>query len=244
MLDPRSVYEYSLSLQDSWEDQELKKRLELFQTFSKLYERHRDLLNEILALEHTGSKGLGQPGLFNYIQGVVLDQQVFLTTNLLDGHSQVVTQPQQIWLIGRDGAQVSLPIRDKRLSRRHAAIQYRAGEGFSITDLGSTNGTFVNGERIGQRLVLCEGDRIRLGSMTFSFFICRTGQALPPLPPDLLAQLGSPPLPATIPGGEPASPSNAEVETLGSKPEDSQEGIPPFVFEETLRFMRQRSGHN
>lgn len=240
MLDPRSLYEYSLSLQDTWEDQELKKRLELFQTFSKLYERHRDLLNEILALEHVGSKGLGQPGLFNYIQGVVLDQQVFLTTNLLDGQSQVVTQPQQTWLIGRDGAQVSLPIRDKRLSRRHAAIQYRPGEGFCITDLGSTNGTFVNGERICQRMALCEGDRIRLGSMTFSFFICKVGQALPPLPAELLAQLGSASMQATLPGGAAAGcDANAEASENNGKGE-----TPPLVFEETLRFIRQRSSHN
>lgn len=240
MLDPRSLYEYSLSLQDSWEDQELKKRLELFQIFSKLYERHRDLLNEILALEHTGAKGLGQPGLFNYVQGVILDQQVFLTTNLLDAHSQVITQPQQTWTIGRDGAQVSLPIRDKRLSRRHAAIQHRDGEGFSIIDLGSTNGTFVNGERICQRMPLCEGDRIRLGSMTFSFFICRTGQALPPLPAELLAKLNSSLLQATLPGAE-ANLDSASVEA--SEMEDKGE-VPPLVLEETLRFIRQRSGHN
>jgi hypothetical protein len=234
MLDPHSLYEYSLSLKDSFEDRELQKRLELFQAFSKLYERHRDLLNEILALEQTGAKIPGKLGFFNYVQGVVLDRQAFLVTNLLQGLSQILVQPQHLWLIGRDAGQVSLPIRDKRLSRRHAAIQYR-DDGFYVTDLDSTNGTFVNGERIRHPLFLQDGDRVRLGSMTFTFFVCSTGQELPPVAPEVLAHLRPAQLPETLTGQE------SVVEPFDS-PEEAE--IPPFVFEETLRFIRHRSGHN
>lgn len=52
------------------------------------------------------------------------------------------------------------------VSRQHAGIRGDAG-GFSIADLGSMNGTFVNGERVGQeprRLKNC--DSITLGGMT------------------------------------------------------------------------------
>ncbi|MBD0266659.1 MAG: FHA domain-containing protein [Cyanobacteria bacterium Co-bin8] len=234
MLDPHSLYEYSLSLKDSFEDRELQKRLELFQVFSKLYERHRDLLNEILALEQTGAKIPGQLGFFNYIQGVVLDRQAFLMTNLLQGQSQILVQPQHIWVIGRDTSQVSLSVRDKRLSRRHAAIQYR-DDGFYITDLGSTNGTFVNGERIRHPLFLQDGDRVRLGSMTFTFFACNSGQELPPVDPEVLSHLKQTQLPETLPDHE----SIIEAFSCAEEAE-----IPPFVFEETLRFIRHRSRHN
>jgi pSer/pThr/pTyr-binding forkhead associated (FHA) protein len=51
---------------------------------------------------------------------------------------------------------------DPEISRRHARA-WRGTEGeLRIEDLGSANGTFVNGERIEQRL-LEEGDRIQVG---------------------------------------------------------------------------------
>ncbi len=52
-------------------------------------------------------------------------------------------------------------------SRRHAEIVPVTG-GFVLRDLGSTNGTFVNGERISERQ-LQPGDRIRIGSNSIAF---------------------------------------------------------------------------
>jgi len=63
--------------------------------------------------------------------------------------------------IGREGCDITLP--DPDVSRRHAAIQIMAGE-LSIEDLGSTNGTFVNGEQIMERRTLRGGDEVRIGS--------------------------------------------------------------------------------
>ncbi|HEY9879816.1 MAG TPA: FHA domain-containing protein [Leptolyngbyaceae cyanobacterium] len=241
MLDPRSLYEYSMSLSDSSEDAELQKRLELFQVFSKLYDRHRDLLNEILALEQIGARSPGRQGIFSYIQGLVLGQEALLVTNLIDGQSQALEQGQQIWLIGRDGSQVSVPIRDKRLSRRHAAIQYRPQQGFYIADLGSTNGTFVNGERILQPILLKDGDRLRLGSMTCSFFICQERQALPAVSTETLNYLNS----VTMPSGSSTAGTDAESSPMPRELEDQAEGeISSFIFEETLRFARIRSFNN
>ena len=52
-------------------------------------------------------------------------------------------------------------------SRRHAEI-LGTGEGFILRDLDSTNGTFVNGERIDRQL-LRPGDRIGIGDRTITF---------------------------------------------------------------------------
>jgi pSer/pThr/pTyr-binding forkhead associated (FHA) protein len=59
-------------------------------------------------------------------------------------------------------------------SRRHAEITGGSG-GFTLYDLGSTNGTFVNGDQIQER-VLEPGDRIQIGSSTITF--CQVGGGL------------------------------------------------------------------
>lgn len=53
---------------------------------------------------------------------------------------------------------------DQAVSRRHAEIR-RSGEGWRIVDVGSTNGTIVNGAQIPrhQEVPLADGDEIRVG---------------------------------------------------------------------------------
>jgi hypothetical protein len=53
------------------------------------------------------------------------------------------------------------------VSDRHASLRFRDRE-FVLTDLDSTNGTFVNGERVGQH-TLADGDRVRFGSSEWVF---------------------------------------------------------------------------
>ena len=54
------------------------------------------------------------------------------------------------------------PARDLDVSVRHAAV-FRAAGGWVVRDLGSTNGTWVNGEEVKGDRVLLSGDLIRLG---------------------------------------------------------------------------------
>jgi signal transduction histidine kinase len=69
-------------------------------------------------------------------------------------------------LIGRSSE--ALPIDDTTVSRRHAELTPDAGEWF-IRDLQSQNGTFVNGNRIADRVKLKPGDQIRAGKTLFVF---------------------------------------------------------------------------
>jgi pSer/pThr/pTyr-binding forkhead associated (FHA) protein len=57
---------------------------------------------------------------------------------------------------------------DLRASRKHCAI-YVTPSGYVVRDLGSVNGTFVNGKRIAQALVK-DGDRLLVGSTEMSFY--------------------------------------------------------------------------
>lgn len=57
-------------------------------------------------------------------------------------------------------------VNNNNASRRHAQIE-ASGDGFAIKDLGSTNGTWVNGERISGRVRLRENDTVIIGDTEF-----------------------------------------------------------------------------
>jgi hypothetical protein len=69
-------------------------------------------------------------------------------------------------VLGR-GHEADVRIADASVSRRHAEVRYD-GERVLVEDLGSTNGTSVNGERIA-RATLVAGDRLTLGAATVIF---------------------------------------------------------------------------
>jgi diguanylate cyclase (GGDEF)-like protein len=69
--------------------------------------------------------------------------------------------------IGRS-QQADIQVVDEGISRRHATIEHR-GDHVVIRDLGSTNGTFCNGERITE-YNLKDGDKIQVGSTTILKF--------------------------------------------------------------------------
>jgi len=79
-------------------------------------------------------------------------------------------------VLGRENATITLA--DEETSRRHATIRIVAG-GAVIEDLGSTNGTFVDGRRIDDATPLTGTETIRLGQSTFQLEI-----EAPPAPAD------------------------------------------------------------
>lgn len=71
-------------------------------------------------------------------------------------------------LIGRSSE--ALPISDTTVSRRHAELTPDDGKWY-LRDLHSANGTFVNGQRIADRVQLQPGDQVRCGSTLMVFAI-------------------------------------------------------------------------
>lgn len=68
--------------------------------------------------------------------------------------------------IGREGSGIALP-QDGTASRRHARVE-PIGNGWQVLDLGSTNGTLVNGARV-TASPLRSGDVLRVGATEFRF---------------------------------------------------------------------------
>jgi pSer/pThr/pTyr-binding forkhead associated (FHA) protein len=77
--------------------------------------------------------------------------------------SRFVIQEQAV--IGRSPS-CEIAVDDSRASRRHARVEMEAGK-LSLTDLGSRNGTFVNGERLEGARALETGDRVTIGATVF-----------------------------------------------------------------------------
>jgi pSer/pThr/pTyr-binding forkhead associated (FHA) protein len=69
-------------------------------------------------------------------------------------------------LIGRHADGLGRLGDDEGISRYHARVRLDAGELCTVEDLGSTNGTFVNGRRISVPQTLKQGDTITLGDST------------------------------------------------------------------------------
>jgi signal transduction histidine kinase len=68
--------------------------------------------------------------------------------------------------MGRDSSN-AVRLHDTEVSRRHAELR-QGGDGYRIVDLGSANGTFVNGQPIDQT-ALHSGDRVQLGQTVMEF---------------------------------------------------------------------------
>jgi ABC-type multidrug transport system ATPase subunit/pSer/pThr/pTyr-binding forkhead associated (FHA) protein len=82
--------------------------------------------------------------------------------------------PQAI--IGRDPEMCNIVLDNSMVSRRHAAIDIDGQNNATLSDLGSTHGTFVNGERITSR-TLKEGDRVGFGPQGVLAFAYRFREA-------------------------------------------------------------------
>ncbi len=80
------------------------------------------------------------------------------------------------YVLGRHADSI-VPMDAETVSRRHALL--RIGQGRAVLeDLGSHNGTFVRGERLSGPKTLADGDKFKLGSVSFVFIVLRTPSRL------------------------------------------------------------------
>lgn len=86
---------------------------------------------------------------------------VLVLSGPLKGHKYFVKSDSKI-LIGRSNEANIRIAYDDFCSRKHALLYWKGGTCF-IKDFNSTNGTFINNERISEKIELHDGDIIGLG---------------------------------------------------------------------------------
>lgn len=150
--------------------------------------------------------------------------------SLTDGREYaILTSPL---VLGRD-ASCDVVVASKRVSRRHAEI-VPTPKGYLLVDA-STNGTFVNGERIPGEQLLARADVIRLGDDEFRFYAdivkeppggqAPPAAAAPPAP----ATPAAPAAPAAAPAvpAVPAAPAAPAAPGAQHRLNDTMHGLPP-----------------
>lgn len=126
--------------------------------------------------------------------------------------------------IGRDSTN-EITINDAEVSRRHARLTFQGGK-YVLEDLGSTNGTFVNGQRLAGPRVLKAGEVVSFGEQIVLVFEVTTNdpgatmvspRAAAAVPSVSRPATPPPPPPSDYVGNVPASPSSAESEPAPAK---------------------------
>lgn len=91
------------------------------------------------------------------LRGNVTPGNAGLTMRVLPGTART---------LGR-GPQANFIVTEALVSRLHCRFVAGASDKFEVEDLGSTNGTWVNGQRV-ERAELAAGDMIRIGQLVLS----------------------------------------------------------------------------
>ncbi|MGB1285756.1 MAG: FHA domain-containing protein [Aggregatilineales bacterium] len=121
-------------------------------------------------------------------------------------------QPNQVYeltettiSLGRDVTN-QLVINDREVSRHHLRFT-RGQDGYTVEDLGSTNGTFINGKRVSGASLLKDGDMLGLGeTVTLGYEVVR----------------GDMPAPVSTPSEQPANPYQAQPDNVYQPPAQQQ----------------------
>jgi hypothetical protein len=118
-------------------------------------------------------------------------------------------------ILGREHGSADLVIDDPGVSRRHARVLANNG-GVIVEDLGSSNGTYVNGERIARPVELGPGDEVQVGATVLGVEGGTAATALMP-----------PGEPATTEHPGPAEPPSPRQPSPGRRPAPRRLAPPP-----------------
>jgi DNA-binding response OmpR family regulator len=98
-----------------------------------------------------------------------------------DGSMQELPLEAEHLVLGRADT-CDIVLAGQLVSRRHACIR-RVEQGYVLEDLGSHNGTTVNGQPLSGTRVLHDGDRIEVGGVRRLFFVDNDATSTRPRPP-------------------------------------------------------------
>ncbi len=151
---------------------------------AKFGQVQQSLTNELTATvrDHAKAEGLGFRGGVS----VELEADASLKVGLFRVHpsydERIQLDEPNAWLEGPDGyhhvlkggvsmvgrlSDSDIVINDQNVSRRHAEV-HAVGDSYELVDLGSTNGSKINGQRV-QRQRLVDGDQVTFGAVTLRF---------------------------------------------------------------------------
>jgi pSer/pThr/pTyr-binding forkhead associated (FHA) protein len=139
--------------------------------------------------------------------------------------------------IGRDATN-DIVINDAEISRRHARLTFQGGK-YVLEDLGSTNGTFVNGQRLAGPRVLKAGEVVSFGEQIILVVEVTTMDAGATMVSPRAAAVPSssrpvgppPPAPTEYAGSVPASPAPVIVEPA------RRTNLTPFIIAAVVLFL-------
>ncbi len=157
----------------------------------------------------------------NYVLQVVRGRSASTTLKLNDGVNTV----------GRHD-DCMIRIKSSQVSRRHCEL-VEEGEDLTLRDLGSSNGTFVNGKRVAGQKKLSHGDELTLGAVTLR--VAKLGQPAPLGPVAApKAKAGDTAVIDAIPAEEEIEHEEFELEFDDEEPAPEVEGIPLADDDSTL----------
>jgi len=121
------------------------------------------------------------------------------------------------YLMGRS-REAAVIVKDKLASRNHCKVTATGPEEWTVADLGSSNGTYVNRQRITTR-ILSHGDTVQIGSAMLEFRLLSattaptviTPHEAPESAPPRPQAAAAPPLPPVAPTPPPVPPQAAQV---------------------------------
>lgn len=135
----------------------------------------------------------------------------------IDSENSTIPLNGDRYVIGRsDECEIVLPEAEGTVSRRHAILERGDDGSWSLIDLASRNGTFVNGEKVRDRYVLSEGAALRLGHVSLTLVLPQVAPAASFVPARQVPAptvVIPPPQPSTVaisaPIASPALPPNS-----------------------------------
>ncbi|MCY3024038.1 MAG: FHA domain-containing protein [Planctomycetota bacterium] len=122
-----------------------------------------------------------------------------LTITDNSGKERIHELVDDVTTIGRASSNI-IQVADEKASRQHFRVE-KAGERFRLVDLGSTNGTRLNGVKLQGQVLLRPGDKLSVGKTVFLFEDPNAPVMPPPPPPPQEAQAPAPSAPEVHPEG-------------------------------------------